>query len=40
MLDLMYDIPSSNERKQVVVTEDMVLGRTTPRLEVQKKKRA
>jgi ATP-dependent Clp protease ATP-binding subunit ClpX len=40
MMDLMYEVPSSDGPKEIVVTEDMVLGRTNPQLKVQKKKRA
>jgi len=40
MLDLMYDVPSDNQIKEIVLTEDMVLNRGKPRMHIQSKKRA
>jgi ATP-dependent Clp protease ATP-binding subunit ClpX len=40
MIDLMYDIPSDPDTKEVVVTEDVVLKRIKPELKVQSKKSA
>ena len=40
MIDLMYDIPSDPDMKEVVVTEDVVLKRIKPQLKVESKKSA
>ena len=40
MLDLMYGVPSSPDVREIVVTEEMVLGRGKPHLQVERKKRA
>jgi ATP-dependent Clp protease ATP-binding subunit ClpX len=40
MMDLMYDIPSDPDMKEVLVTEDVVLKRTKPQLKVESKKSA
>ncbi len=40
MIDLMYEIPSNPDLKEVVVTEELILNRTNPRLQIQKKKSA
>ena len=40
MIDLMYDIPSDPDMKEVVVTEDVVLKRIKPQLTVESKKSA
>ena len=40
MIDLMYDVPTTDERRQVVVTEDLVLRREAPKFEVEAKKSA
>ncbi len=40
MIDLMYDIPSNSDLKEVVVTEETILNRVSPRLQIQKVKSA
>ena len=40
MIDLMYEIPSNPDMKEVLLTEEMVLNRKSPRLQFEKKKRA
>ena len=40
MIDLMYEIPSNPDMKEVILTEEMVLSRKRPRLQFEKKKRA
>ena len=40
MLDLMYDVPSDDQIKEILLTEDMVLNRGKPRMHLQSKKRA
>jgi ATP-dependent Clp protease ATP-binding subunit ClpX len=40
MIDLMYDIPSNPDPKRVVVTKEMVAGRSKPQLHIEEKKSA
>ncbi len=40
MTDLMYDLPSNPDKKEVVVTRDTILKRLNPRLHIENKKRA
>ena len=40
MLDLMYDIPSDPEPRDIVVDEDMLIHPEAPRIRVQKRRRA
>lgn len=40
MNDLMYDLPSNPDHTRVVVTKEMVAGRSKPRLHIEEKKSA
>jgi len=38
MLDIMYDIPSQKDIKRVIITDDVVRGLGTPKLEYKAKR--